>query len=369
MTHRLVILGAGYAGLRAAKRAAKLLRDRDVRVTLVDREGRFFERVRTHQLATGQELRERRLPDVLAGTGIDLVTATVTGIDLDGRTVLLDAEPHAVLYDTLVYALGSGADVDAVSGVREHALTVAGPAGAEQLRARLDALPAKSAVVVVGGGLTGIEAATEIAEIRPDLRVELMCDAQMGGWLSGRAQRHLHRAFERREIGLREGVRVAKVGPKDMLLEDGGSVPADAVVWAAGFRVPALAAEAGLAVDGRGRMRVDERLRSVSHPEVYGVGDAAAGLAAGGRETRMSCQTGLPMGQYAAGAIARELTGRHPKPARIRYEWQNISLGRRDGVTQFTRADDSPVNVVLTGRVSAWFKEMITRLAAWMTVR
>ncbi|KPC58393.1 hypothetical protein [Streptomyces chattanoogensis] len=55
------------------------------------------------------------------------------------------------------------------------------------------------------------------------------------------------------------------------------------------------------------------------------------------------------------------LTGRTPKPLRLRYVWQNISLGRRDGLTQFTRADDSPVAAVLTGRASARFKEAITR--------
>ncbi|GAA4528552.1 NAD(P)/FAD-dependent oxidoreductase [Amycolatopsis samaneae] len=373
MTHRIVILGAGYAGLRAAKRTARLLRGRDVRVTLVNRDDRFFERVRAHQLATGQDLRAWRLPDVLAGTGIDLVTATVTGVEPGTRTVLLDAAPHTIRYDTLVYALGSGADTGAdtgaVPGVREHALTVADAAGAARLGARLATMPVRSDFLVVGGGLTGIEVAAEIAEARPDLRVRLVCDAPVGGWLSARARRHLRRAFERLGVELCEGARVAKVGPKEVLLGDGRSLPADAVVWAAGFRVPALAADAGFAVDGHGRMRVDERLRSVSHPEVYGVGDAAAGRAAGGRETRMSCQTGLPMGQCAARDIARERTGRRPKPARIRYEWQNISLGRRDGVTQFTRADDSPVRAVLTGRVSAWFKETITRLAARMTVR
>lgn len=130
------------------------------------------------------------------------------------------------------------------------------------------------------------------------------------------------------------------------------------VVWAAGFRVPALAADAGLAVDDAGRMIVDDRLRSVSHPTVYGIGDAAARI-------RMSCQTSLPMGQY----VARALAGRTSAAHRVRYVWQNISLGRRNGITQFTRADDSPVPAVLTGRTAARFKEAITRAAAWSARR
>ena len=120
-------------------------------------------------------------------------------------------------------------------------------------------------------------------------------------------------------------------------LDDGRDLDAEVVVWTAGFRVSALADRAGLAVHGRGRMIVDETCRSVSHPQVYGIGDAAAAPALGG-ETRMSCQTGLPMGLYAADAIAAVLNGRTPRPLRIRYVGQNISLGRRDRITQFTRA-------------------------------
>ena len=134
-------------------------------------------------------------------------------------------------------------------------------------------------------------------------------------------------------------------------LED-GPLDASAVVWAAGFSVPAIARDAGIAVDDRGRMVVDEWLRSVSHPDIYGAGDAvAAGVR--GKESRMSCQTGLPMGVRVADVIARRLTGRKARPVRIRYVWQNISLGRHNGVTQFTRADDSAVRAILTGRTSA----------------
>jgi NADH dehydrogenase FAD-containing subunit len=162
---------------------------------------------------------------------------------------------------------------------------------------------------------------------------------------------------------------VVKVGTDDLVLADGRGLHADAVVWAAGFRVPALAADAGLATDERGRMIVDDRLRSLSHPEVYGIGDAVAARTPRGAQARMSCQTGLPMGHYVAGEIARTLAERAPRPHRVRYVWQNISLGRTDGITQFTRTDDSPIPVVLTGRTSARFKEAITRSAAWMAQR
>ncbi|GAB3876928.1 FAD-dependent oxidoreductase [Kibdelosporangium lantanae] len=344
---RIVILGAGYAGLTAANR---LRRHADV--TLVNRTDRFVERVRLHQLAAGQDLRVHPLPWATVGV--------VTGIDLVARTVQVGE--RAVDYDILVYALGSGASP------APGAYAVADLDQAAQLREHLPKLAAGSDVVVVGAGLTGIETAAEIAETFPRLRLHLVASGPLGGWLSVRAQEHLAGAFDRMNVEVHFGC-AAKTDRHQVVLEDGRVLPADLVVWTAGFRVPGLAAEAGLATDDRGRVIVDDHLRSVSHPEVYGIGDAAAAPGPGGAEARMSCQTGLPMGAYVAGEITRLVKGHELRPVRIRYVWQNISLGRRDGVTQFTHTDDSPRRLVLTGRRSARFKELITRGAAWSATR
>ncbi|MEO3798960.1 FAD-dependent oxidoreductase [Nonomuraea sp. B1E8] len=357
MTDHIVVLGAGYAGLGAAKRAARRLRSTGVRVTLVNAADRFVERVRLHQLAAGQRLPDLPLAGLLDGTGVGLVLAQVTGLDLQARTVQLDGPPYTLSYDVLVYALGSAAELDTVPGVREHAWPIATEDDAVRLRARL-AGPGPGPVTVVGGGLTGIETAAELAETRPGLRVELLCAGPVAPGLSVRGRRHVHRAFARLGVVVREHEPVAKVGPDGVLLESGDEVPARTVVWAGGFRVSPLAAASGLRTDEEGRMVVDRSLRSVSHPEVFGIGDAAAPP---GERSSMSCQTGLPMGLCTGDAVADLVTGRKPGPARFRHVWRNLSLGRRDGVTQFTRADDSPLDVVLTGRASAAFKESIIR--------
>ena len=369
MTHHVVAIGAGYAGLGAAKRTAARLGSADVQVTLVNAVDRFVERVRLHQLAAGQRLVDLPLADLLAGTGVDLVVARVTGIDPEKRRVRLDAAPHDLAYDTLVYALGSGSEVDSTPGVREHAFTVADSGSAIRLAARVRALDPGNQIAVVGGGLTGIETAAELAATHPSLPVTLVTRGEVGGWLSTHARRHLRAAFSRLGIEVQQDARVLEVTEAGLLLDGAGGdreLGADAVVWTAGFRVPDLARDAGLAVDGCGRMEVDRLLRSVSHPDIYGIGDSAAAWTAGG-ESRMSCQTGLPMGLHAADAISALLTGQEPKPRRIRYVWQNISLGRHDGVTQFTRADDSAIDrAVLTGRRSAKFKEVVTRGTVFM---
>ncbi|SDR18854.1 NAD(P)/FAD-dependent oxidoreductase [Thermostaphylospora chromogena] len=356
MDSHIVVLGAGYAGLIAAKAAAKKT---GAKVTLVNERDRFVERVRAHQLAAGQRLRELSLSDLVAGSGVRLVVDRVTGIDADAKTVRLAGAPEEVRYDTLIYALGGRADLGSVPGVAEHAETVSGLEDSQRLRARL---AHGGTVAVVGGGLTGIETAAELAESHPEATVRLVTDGMLGEKLSRRGRDHLWRTFHRLGVEVTEHAQVAKVAGDGVWLEDGGHISADTVVWATGFRVPDLAREAGFAVDRDGRMVVDDTMRSVSHPEVYGVGDAAAIPAGpGGQTLRMACATGLPSGQKAAYAIAARMAGRTPKPLRFRYAQQCISLGRRDGLIQFVHPDDSPREAVLTGRTAARVKETIVR--------
>ncbi|MET0789340.1 MAG: FAD-dependent oxidoreductase, partial [Cellulomonas sp.] len=163
MKHRIVILGAGYAGASAAGRLARRLHPDDVEITLVNAEPDFVERVRMHQLATGQDLRPRPLDGMFAGTGVALRVARVTSVDVDARTVTLEGADE-LSYDTLVYALGSARDDHGVPGVFEHAEELASRTGARRLNDRLRVLSPGARVLVVGGGLTGIEAASEIAE-------------------------------------------------------------------------------------------------------------------------------------------------------------------------------------------------------------
>ncbi|MGH3792701.1 MAG: FAD-dependent oxidoreductase, partial [Pseudonocardiaceae bacterium] len=157
--------------------------------------------------------------------------------------------------------------------------------------------------------------------------------------------------------------------PDGAVLADGDCVRTDAVLWTTGFRVLSLAREAGLSVDGRGRVLVDDTLRSLSHPNVYAVGDAAAVRGPDGRQLRMACATAIPAGRHAADVIASRLAGRGAAPLRFRYLIHCLSLGRRDGVVQFLHADDSPRDGVLTGRAAALVKETIVRGAAWTARR
>ncbi len=362
----ILILGAGYTGMGATMGLAGRLKGRDdVHVTLVNPQTRFTERLRLHQIASGQELVDLEIPDQLANTDVQFVQGWVTSIDADGHTVRIDDE-YVLRYDTLVYALGSVADTDSVAGVDEFAYTLNSAQDAAALADQLDRL-GNATVIVAGGGLTGVESAAEIAEQHPDADVVLLSREEPGSMMGEKARARLHAGLARLGVQVRSGADIVKVMADGVALANGEVVLAQAVLWTTGVRVSPLAAAAGLHVDDRGRIVTDESLRSVSHPNVYAVGDAAAIRQSYG-VMHGTCQSGIPTSLHAAASIARELKGKQPKPFRFGYVHQPVSLGRHDAVIQFTHADDSPGRFYLAGRLAVAYKETVSS-SPWSTYR
>jgi NADH dehydrogenase FAD-containing subunit len=364
--NEILILGAGYTGMAAAVSLASRLKGRDdTQITLVNPQTRFVERLRLHQTASGQSLDDLQIPDQLAGTGVAFVQGWVTNIDADAQTVRID-DARTLRYDTLIYALGGVADTSAVPGVDEFAYTLNSAQDAMQLAEHLDRLPGGT-VGVAGGGLTGIESAAEIAERHPELDVVLLSRQVPGSMMGDKARARLHKGLDRLGVGVRTGVDIVKVTPDSVALADGEVIAMQAVLWTAGVRVSPIAAAAGLEVDDRGRIVTDESLRSVSHPNVYAVGDAAA-IRQGYGVMHGTCQSGIPTALHVAASIVRTLKGKEPKKFRFGYVHQPVSLGRDDGVIQFTHADDSPGRFYLAGRWAAVYKETVSA-SPWSTFR
>lgn len=355
--HRIVVLGAGYTGMIAAIRVARRTRRRGTRVTLVNPSSRFTERLRMHQTASGQALADVSIPDLLRGTGIEFVLGRADRIDTERREVIVGE--RTVGYDTLVSAIGSVAETVAVPGAGAHAYTLNTVESAGRLAAVLAARTGAT-VAVVGGGLTGVEAATEIAERHPNARVLLLSRDAPGPLMSPPARAHLDRALDRLGITVRTGVEVTSVQPDGVTLAGGETIPTDATLWTTGFTASPLAADAGLTVDDRGRIIVDPTLRSVSHPDIVAIGDAAAIKQPWGT-IHGTCQSGIPSGVHAADSIARVLAGKPARPFRFGYIHQPVSLGRKDAVIQFTHADDTPRRWFLKGRAAVIYKELVTR--------
>ncbi len=365
---QIVILGAGYAGLMTAQRLAHLTNSRQAHITLINASDRFVERIRLHQIANHQPIWSHSIIGLLNRKRITFIQAEVTAINAAQKQIQIKPsgnmqtlEPETRHYDTLVYALGSLTSGASVPNAAEVAYTLNGNSVA-RLQAVLPTIAEQHGkIIVVGGGLTGIEIATELAETYPTLSVELITQSVLGADLSAKGQEALYNHFKKAGITVREGARVVRVEQHQVVLAAGEIIPCTAVIWSAGFSILPLAKEAGIAVNNIGQLRTDAMLRSVSHPDIYGVGDAAVTLLSSGDPQRMACATAVPMGAHAAANIAARLKGEALHPFRFGYAARCISLGRHAGLVQAVNAEDRPIDRVVTGRPGAFVKELICR--------
>ncbi|MDQ0820994.1 NADH dehydrogenase [Arthrobacter sp. V4I6] len=365
----VVVIGAGYAGVIAANRLASSFTIEEAartHVVIINPTDSFIERIRLHEVAAGTiptaavPLSSVLHPDVrlLAGTAvlIDPVNQII-GVRTNAETLTLH-------YELMIYAVGSRTSTG-IPGVGAYAYPLADVDGALRARYAIEQGPPGQRIVIVGGGFTSVEAASEIAEQHPDAGVILLCGGELAESMTPRARASIRRSLNRLNVTIRSGERVAAVTPEGVVLESGELISADVCIWSASFGVPELAAVSGLATDGIGRLRVDACLRSVEYASIIGAGDAVVVPASVGSHLRMGCAAALPLGGVAAQTALSQLRGVEPEPVSVGYVLQCLSLGRRDSYIQVVGPDDSPRRLRFRGRTGAWIKEAICR----MTVR
>ncbi len=355
-TARVVVVGGGYAGIMGALRAKRRLGPK-AEVTLVSATDQLVERIRLHeQLASGTSV-TRPLAERLEGSGVGLLVARALSVDTTNRRLALEGHP-ALDYDALLLAVGSVVDTSRIPGASEHAVALE-PDTAAQLNARLRSLPAGSWVTIVGGGLTGLEAATEIAEQLPALHVRLVTRT-LGEKLSEASTRHVAATLARLGIETALGEQVEAI-ERDAVVLPGVTLPSALTLVAPGFVAPPLARASGLPVDESGRLRVDEALRVTGAPGVYAAGDGAAAFTKQGRPVPFGCKSALPMGALVGETIASDLLAQTASPLVYRETVYCLSLGRHDGVLQLVRSDGAPHPLAARGNFGAFLKEQIVR--------
>ena len=360
---KIVILGGGYSGLLAAIRLTGKTRRQAVEVTLVNASETFMERVRLHQVGANQTIRVYAIESLLSGTGVNFVQGWITKLEPNSQTVSVQTTSGAteLEYDHLIYALGSAAVADTIPGVAEHAYAIGTQQATQALASHLPSVSAgKGTILVVGGGLTGIETATEIAESYPDVQVVLATRGRLGEELSRKGGIYLRTVFERLHIRLLEDVEIEQLEAGQAHHTEGDTIRFDLCIWAGSFGVSPLARDVGILVDAQDRIIVNEYLQSVSHPAIYAIGDAASnGLV-------MACATAMPMGAYAADYLAAMSKEQPlPKPFDFAYLIQCISLGRKRGLVQQLHADNTPKEQIFTGWIGAKINEIIVRYTIW----
>jgi len=340
---RIVVLGAGYAGLTCfLELQAHLPRHCDLALVNLDRYHWFTTELHTY--VAGEEADAIRLPlaRVVVRPG-RLVVGRVQRVDPAGRVVFL-ADGQTLPYDLLVFALGSEPEYYGLPGVAEHSLEVGSWEGARQLRARVHQLAAVSGgdrppgrVVVAGGGLTGVELAGELADQFPG-RLKLTLVEAGPEIMPGFAPELVHTArkvLEQKGVEIRTAQPIVEAEAQRIHLKDGTTLPFDLLVWAAGVRGSAVLAESGFATNRRGRALVDPYLRAEGYPDVYVVGDSAALInPLTSREVPPSGQVAVQMGRHAGRNILRRLRGQSQEVFVPRLRGAFASLGQREGVGQ-----------------------------------
>ena len=353
----VVIIGAGFAGLRVARGLSRA----PVDVTILDRHNYHTFIPLLYQVATaGLEPEEIAQPirRILRGVpNLRFRLNTVTGVDLARRVVTTDS--GEVRYDYLVLAAGSATSYFGLDSVVQVTSALRDLDDAERLRDQiLGAFEMASAeedpdrrrqlmtLIVVGAGPTGVELAGALAELRrhalphdyPDLdlssaRILLLeaTDRILPGTppdLQAKAQAKLREL----RVEIRLGAPVAHVDANGVTLSDGEMIPAGAVMWVAGMRAPPLADAVPTARDSAGRLVVSETLHLPGHPEVYAIGDMAH---VGDAETRphpMLAPVAIQQGALVADNILRSLAGKPPK--RFAYkDWGTmVTIGRNAAI-------------------------------------
>ncbi|MGH8301113.1 MAG: NAD(P)/FAD-dependent oxidoreductase [Steroidobacteraceae bacterium] len=369
-SHRVVVIGAGFAGLAAA-RALTDTREASVaapiEVTLVDRHNFHTFEPLLYQVATaGLDPGDVAYPvRAIFGKrpGVTFRHAEVTGIDLSHRSVRLD-DGSDLAYDILIVASGAVAAYFGVPGAPERALPLYVLSDARHLRNRLlsvlesaDAHPERfdggaPTFVVIGGGPTGVETSGALVELldavvrRDRLRLDAartkvtlvdMGDHLLNGFRA-RGSRYAEETLRRRGVDIRLGAAVASVDDGCVRLADGSELRASVVIWAGGVTVSGSIADTLEAQQARGgRVIVAPDLAVPERPEVFVVGDAAAVPDGHGGTCPQLAQVAIQSGRHAGRQIRRRLEGLPTEPFSYRDKGVMATVGRRAAVADLPR--------------------------------
>jgi NADH:quinone reductase (non-electrogenic) len=342
---RILVLGAGFAGLWAAIGAARRreeagARGSGIEILVVDRNPYHNIRVRNYEV----DLADAAIPlaTLLDPVGVAHRLAEVETIDpaRQQAVVAAGANRETLSYDRLVLTLGSELVRPPIPGLAAHAFDVDTYQAALRLDAHLAALAkreasqARSTVVVVGAGFTGIEVAAEMpaklakAGVASRPRIILVDpNTPVGASIGAHGQPIVGEALSALGVEARCGVKLDAITADGITLSSGETIAAQTVVWCAGMRASPLAATLAGERDRSGRLIVDQFMRAKSLANVFAAGDVASAVLDGVHATVMSCQFARPMGRYAGHNVVADLLGEPMLPLAIDWYVTVLDLG------------------------------------------
>jgi len=342
---RILILGAGFAGLWAAIAAARRRdeagsRTTDIEILVVDRHPYHNIRVRNYEV----DISDVAIPlaGLLDPVGVKHLVASVETVDTAKQQVsVASARGREILsYDLLVLALGSELVRPAIPGLADNSFDVDTYAAALKLNRHLASLreqpasPGRNTVAVVGAGFTGIEVAAEMpqklrdAGLPGEYRVILLDpNPVVGATIGDQARPVINEALSALGVETRLGVRVDGVDAGGVKLAGGETIPTRTLIWCGGMAASPLAATFACERDRHGRLLVDPFMRVAGVANVFAAGDVANSVVDGVHSTVMSCQFARPMGRFAGNNVVAELLGQPMLPLEIDWYVTVLDLG------------------------------------------
>ncbi|MET1026337.1 MAG: NAD(P)/FAD-dependent oxidoreductase [Dongiaceae bacterium] len=335
MTKRIVVIGAGFAGMFSALSAARLrdiqsVSPDELEIVVVAPEPVMTVRPRLYETAPADMVAP--LGELFQSTDIRFVPGSVETIDCAGDRIVIvapDGARLALTYDRLILAAGSRLARPPLPGLADFAFSVDRRDEAAALDRHVHALALRPAsaerdtVVIAGGGFTGIETAAEFpARLRkilgPDAAVRVIVverSEAIGPDLGPGPRPVIEEALDKLGVECRLGVAVAAVDAHGVMLADGDRIDSATVIWTGGVRATTLTEQVPSERDKQGRLLVDSDLRVPGAPRIFAAGDVAnAATDDQGNRTLMSCQHALPLGRSAGNNAAADLLGLPTKP-------------------------------------------------------
>ncbi len=378
MPKNILILGAGFGGLRCALDLARKVSS-EWKVVLVDRDNYQIYYPQLYELVLPEDGQDCVVPiaKIIRGTGIEFVQSEVQGIDCKNKTVTL-AKGSALAFEYLVLALGAGTDYFGVEGLEAGACTLKSLTDAQCIREKIEkflkgAVQGQSnefEVVIGGAGATGVEVAAELAYLFRKIPKGLwsihlvealssvlwMFPPEVGKYAHKRLTNlgvHVmldtcikkvvgdsHQQVTQVEVIL--APRPLKPGETesalacDFLPEHEKRISADLLLWAGGVRATPLLTKCAMPVDKKGRMEVDEYLRTKAFENVFAIGDNATLIDPKTQKpVPATAQAAVEHGRLAAQNIALAINGKAPQPYRFHDFSAVIPLGHKDAVAVF----------------------------------
>ncbi len=369
---RVVILGAGFGGLGAAKALAG-----KADVTLVDRHNfqtflPLLYQVSTAGLAADHVVHPVR--GALRDTGIKFRMGSPISVDHKNKSVKLDSS-ETLEFDHLIVALGSSTADFGVPGVSEHGLGMKSVHEALMIRAevmrRFEDLcrfedNTRLSIAVVGGGPTGVEMAGALAELkRGPLKNDLAHAAEhmdiylieagprilpmFSEKLSARAESDLHKLG----VFVKTNTSVREIKSRQIIVKTGEPIPAEVTIWAAGVKGEPTAGLLNLPIVGT-RIDTDENLEVNHYPNIWAIGDINGSKGKDGRFLPMVAPVAMQQGKWVAKQILRKHEGKALKPFKYRDKGSMATIGRHKAVVEVR-------NFRMTGPL-AWFAWLFLHL-------